>query len=78
MQIYTKGLKMFMYYEAVPEFNPEVDFPRHMELNPRCVEWGAIMSELVEPAPEGDGVAWCDMDEVYSFQDQYDKFILKK
>ena len=78
MQMYHIGLKVFMYYEALPEFNPEVDFPRVMELSPRCVEWVHIMGDLLEPAPEGKLWAWCDMDEVYSFQDQYDKFILKK
>ncbi len=30
------------YMETVDEFDPKVDFPRHMEMSPRCVEWGKV------------------------------------
>lgn len=30
------------YFEAVDEFDPVVDFPRHLELSPKCVEWGKV------------------------------------
>lgn len=33
----SAGCRMFMYMETVDEFDPAVDFPRHLELNPRCV-----------------------------------------
>ena len=33
--------------ETVDEFDPAVDFPRHMQLSPRCVEWGDVCSLYV-------------------------------
>lgn len=28
--------------ETVDDFDPKVDFPRHMEMSERCVEWGQV------------------------------------
>ena len=30
------------YMETVDEFRPDVDFPAHMLLNPKVVEWGTV------------------------------------
>ena len=58
MQIYLTGVKLFMYMETVPDFVPERDFPKHMELSPRCVEWGNIMTAMQTEAPEAKEGEW--------------------
>lgn len=63
---------MFMFMETVDGFDPAVDFPRHMEMSPRCVEWGKVMSGYQTPAPEArEGEWWAYMEEVYDFETQY-------
>jgi L-rhamnose mutarotase len=32
--------------ETVDAFNPAVDFPRHLEMSPKCVEWGQARRTL--------------------------------
>ena len=67
---------MFMYIETDDDFDPAVDFPRHMELSDRCKEWGDLMSGMQFKAPEaGAGDWWTFMEEVYCFQTQYAKFV---
>ena len=47
-------------------FDPEVDFPRHMAMSPRCVEWGARMRAFQTPAPEAkEGDWWTYMECVF-------------
>ena len=76
MKIYLLKTRMFMYMETGDEFDPKVDFPRHMAMSPRCVEWGQLMSSFQEKAPEaGADDWWAYMEEVYDFESQYDKII---
>ena len=73
MKIFLLETRMFMYMETEDDFDPEVDFPRHLEMSPRCVEWGKLMSTFQTPAPEAkDGEWWAYMEEVYDFESQYD------
>ena len=73
MKIYLLETRMFMYMETTDEFQPEVDFPRHLEMSPSCVEWGKLMSTFQTPAPEAkDGEWWAYMEEVYDFESQHD------
>ena len=61
-----------MYMETVDEFEPALDFPRHMEMSPRCVEWGDLMRGYQVPAPEARaGDWWADMDEVFDLETQH-------
>lgn len=63
---------MFMFMETVDAFDPAVDFPRHMAMSPRCVEWGEVMSGFQVPAPEAkEGEWWAYMEEIYDFESQY-------
>eukprot|EP00051_Salpingoeca_urceolata_P027992 m.484359 g.484359 ORF g.484359 m.484359 type:complete len:189 (+) comp23327_c0_seq1:81-647(+) len=76
MKIYLKETRMFMYMETVDEFEPSVDFPKHMELTDKAVEWGKVCSALQVKAPEAsEGDWWTFMEEVYDFQQQYRKFV---
>ena len=60
-----------MYMETVDEFDPAVDFPRHMEMSPKCVEWGERMREFQVPAPEANrGDWWAYMEEVFDLASQ--------
>lgn len=71
MKIYLLSTRMFMYMETVDEFDPAVDFPRHMELSPKCVEWGERMREFQVPAPEANrGDWWAYMEEVFDLASQ--------
>lgn len=71
MKIYLLSTRLFMYMETVDEFDPAVDFPRHMEMNPKCVEWGERMRAFQVPAPEAKrGEWWAYMDEVFDLASQ--------
>lgn len=55
MKIFLLETRMFMYMETEDSFDPEVDFPRHLEMSPRCVEWGKLMSTFQTPGAGGQG-----------------------
>eukprot|EP01098_Paradermamoeba_levis_P013447 TRINITY_DN6128_c0_g1_i1.p1 TRINITY_DN6128_c0_g1~~TRINITY_DN6128_c0_g1_i1.p1 ORF type:complete len:121 (-),score=26.83 TRINITY_DN6128_c0_g1_i1:82-444(-) len=75
MKIYLLGTQLFMYMETVDEFDPKVDFPRHMQMDPKCVEWGKVMSSYQQPVPEAkEGDWWTYLEEVYDFESQFEKF----
>ena len=76
MKIFLKGTRMFMYFETVDEFDPAVDFPRHMEITPRAVDWGNLCCSMQVRAPEaGEGDWWTYMEQVYDFQSQYAQIV---
>ncbi len=39
---HTQTMLTSRYMETVDEFDPKVDFPRHMEMSDRCVQWGEV------------------------------------
>ncbi len=66
MRIFLLGRRMFMYMEAADDFVAERDFPRYLELNPRCKEWDALMCTFQEKVPEaGEDEWWALMEQVY-------------
>jgi len=70
MRIYLLGRRMFMYMEAVDEFEPERDFPKLNEL-PRYREWDELMRTLQERAPEARADEWwASMEEVFDLSSQ--------
>ena len=56
MKIFLLGTRMFMYYETIDSFDPAVDFPRHLTMSPRAVEWGQVRREqATRPAAPHSG-----------------------
>ena len=58
MTIFLLGRRMFMVIQAVDEFEPDRDFPRYLELDPRCKEWDALMCTFQEKVPEAKEEEW--------------------
>ena len=67
MKIWLLGRRLFMLAEVNDDFDPDIDFPRYLTLNPRCQEWEDLMTTFQEPVPEaGEGEKWTVMEEVFS------------
>jgi len=67
MKIFLKGRRLFMYLETIDNFNPETDFPKYLENDPKCKEWDSIMCKFQEKVPEANEKEWwTTMDEVYN------------
>lgn len=58
MDIYLLGRRLFMAIETVDDFDPARDFPRYLELHPRCREWDELMRTFQEPVPEAKPDEW--------------------
>ncbi len=70
MLIWRLGRRLFMLMETVDGFDPERDFARYMESDPRIREWQALMETFQEPVPEAKpGEWWADMDLVYVLEE---------
>jgi L-rhamnose mutarotase len=66
MLIWRLGRRLFMFMETVDEFDPERDFTRYMDSDPRIREWQTLMETLQEPVAEAQpGEWWADMELVY-------------
>jgi L-rhamnose mutarotase len=67
MLIWLLGRRLFMLMETTDSFDPERDFARYMESDPRIREWQELMETLQEPVLEAKpGEWWADMELVYS------------
>ena len=70
MKIFLLGRRMFMYMTAVDEFDPDVDFPRYIEQNPRAAGWDEVMRTFHERVPEAKaGEWWALMEQVFDLQE---------
>lgn len=68
MKIYILGRRLFMTCEVEDRFIPEVDFPKYLELDPKCQEWEDLMGTFQEPVEDAQpGEKWAKMEEVFSF-----------
>ncbi len=66
MKIYLSGNHLFMYFEAVDEFDPARDFQGYTEQNRRADEWNTLMSSFQQKSPEaGPDDWWAPMELVY-------------
>ena len=66
MGIYLLGNRLFMAIETVDDFDPEHDFPRHLEIHPRCREWDELMRNFQERVPEAKPDEWwATMEQVF-------------
>ena len=50
MKIFLMGRQMFMYYEAVDDFDPATDFEKYLQM-PGAKEWEELMHQFQEPQP---------------------------
>ncbi len=66
MDIYLIGNRLFMAIDTVDDFDPVHDFPRHLEMHPRCREWDVLMRNFQERVPEAKpGEWWATMEQVF-------------
>ncbi len=68
MKIFLIGRRLFMYMEAVDDFDPGRDFPKLDEL-PRYREWNELMTTMQERAPEAPPEDWwAPMEQVFDLR----------
>jgi L-rhamnose mutarotase len=66
MKIFLIGRKLFMYMEAIDEFEPERDFARYLSGHAKCRQWDELMQTFQEKIPEaGENEWWALMESVY-------------
>ena len=61
MKIFLLGRRMFMYMTAVDEFDPDVDFQKYIEANPKAKEWDDLMRTFQVKVAEAKGDEWWAM-----------------
>ena len=67
MQIFLLGRRLFMYMETTDDFEAQRDFPKYLEMDPKCKEWDALMCTYQEKVPEaGEDDWWATMERVYN------------
>ena len=67
MQIFLLGRRLFLYMGTADDFEAERDFPKYLEMDPRCKEWDALMCTFQEKVQEaGEGEWWAKMARVYN------------
>ena len=70
MKIFLLGRRMFMYMTAEDTFDPDVDFARYVEENPKAAEWDELMRTFQERVPEArEGEWWALMEQVFDFHE---------
>ena len=66
MRIWRLGRRLFMLMETVDAFEPDRDFARYIESDPRIREWQEMMASLQQPAPGAQpGELWVNMQLVF-------------
>ncbi|MBX2842365.1 MAG: L-rhamnose mutarotase [Flammeovirgaceae bacterium] len=71
MKIFLLGRRLFMYMTAIENFNPNVDFPRYLTLDPKCQEWEDLMGTFQVPVEDAkEGEKWAMMDQVFDMEAQ--------
>jgi L-rhamnose mutarotase len=69
MLIWRLGRRLFMLMETVDRFDPERDFARYTDSDPRIREWQSLMESLQEPVAEAaPGEWWAQMELVYGLE----------
>ena len=69
LRIWLSGRRLFMLLTTDDAFDPAVDFPRYLGLDPRCREWEDLMTTLQEPLPEArSGEKWALMEEIFTLE----------
>jgi L-rhamnose mutarotase len=69
MLIWRLGRRLFMLMETVDDFDPDRDFARYTDSDPRIREWQSLMESLQEPvADAAPGEWWARMELVYALE----------
>jgi L-rhamnose mutarotase len=69
MLIWRLGRRLFMVMETADGFDPERDWERYRESDPRIDEWQALMESLQEPVDGAKpGEWWAPMELVYALE----------
>ena len=69
MRIFLLGRRLFMHIQTVDDFEAQRDFPRYLELDPRCRDWDELMRPFQEKVAEaGEDEWWATMEEVYELK----------
>lgn len=67
MLIWRLGRRLFMVMETSDGFDPDRDWARYMEMDPRIPEWQSLMESFQEPVAEAQpGEWWAAMQQVYA------------
>ena len=54
---------------ATDEFDPDRDFPRYVEQNPKAKEWDDLMRTFQQQVPEAkEGEWWANMEMLFDLQ----------
>ena len=71
MRLYRTGNRLFMYFEAPDDFDPERDYQGYTA-DPRCRRWDEIMREYQRriPSAEEGGEWWTPMKLVFDLESQ--------
>lgn len=57
MRLFRHGTRLFMYFEAGDDFDPDRDFHRYAA-DPRCREWEELMRRFQQPVPGAPEGSW--------------------
>ncbi len=67
IRIWLLGHRLFMLLDTIDDFDPEVDFPKYLELDPKCMEWEELMTTFQKPLEEAaEGQKWAPMTEIFT------------
>lgn len=70
MKIFLLGRRMFMLMQADDDFQPDRDFTRLEQSNPRYNEWQRTMDQFQARVPEAQPEEhWAAMEKVFDFSD---------
>ena len=58
MNIYLIGCRLFMAMETIDTFDIVRDFPRYLEVDPKCKAWDELMRTFQEPVAEAQPNEW--------------------
>lgn len=68
MKIFLLGRRLFMYFEAGDDFDPDRDFQKYQDTE-RAREWDALMRGFQERVEEAEpGAWWAPMEEVFDLE----------
>jgi len=58
MEIFRISNQLFMYCQAEDNFDPEHDFQKYTEKNPKAEEWNELMSTFQRKSPQASPEMW--------------------
>ena len=67
IRIWILGRRLFMLLDTRDNFDPEIDFPKYLTLDPKCMEWENLMTTFQEPVHEAKpDEKWASMTEIFT------------